>query len=82
MFELQASDAGRALPVFQGRAHCVPLHAVIEGNSPGRTFVDDVRDPGVLKEMRERLPRARTIPQIFIDGEHVGGYDDLKFRFG
>ena len=42
----------------------------------------DVRDPDVLNEMRERLPRSRTIPQIFIDGEHIGGYDDLRLKFG
>ncbi|MDZ4096118.1 MAG: glutaredoxin domain-containing protein [Paracoccaceae bacterium] len=40
----------------------------------------DVSQPEVLAEMRARLPRARTIPQIFIDGEHVGGFDDLRDR--
>lgn len=25
-----------------------------------------------------RLPRARAIPQIFIDGEHIGGCEDLE----
>lgn len=45
----------------------------------GLTFRErDIADPEVLKEMRERLPRARTIPQIFIDGQHIGGYDDLR----
>ncbi|NNE21002.1 MAG: glutaredoxin 3 [Rhizobiales bacterium] len=42
----------------------------------------DVSDPAVLKEMRERLPRSKSIPQIFIDGEHIGGYDDLRLKFG
>lgn len=37
-----------------------------------------VVDPVVLAEMRKRVPFAKTIPQVFIDGEHVGGYDDLK----
>lgn len=31
-----------------------------------------------LDEVTRRVPTARTIPQIFIDGEHVGGFDDLK----
>jgi glutaredoxin 3 len=26
----------------------------------------------------ERLPTARTVPQIWIDGAHVGGCDDLE----
>ena len=29
------------------------------------------------KEMMERAPTARTVPQIFIGDVHVGGYDDL-----
>jgi glutaredoxin 3 len=28
-------------------------------------------------EMAERAPGARTVPQIFIGGTHVGGCDDL-----
>lgn len=28
-------------------------------------------------EMRERAAGRNTVPQIFIDGEHVGGCDDL-----
>lgn len=29
------------------------------------------------KEMQERAPDARTVPQIFIGDYHVGGSDDL-----
>jgi glutaredoxin 3 len=29
------------------------------------------------KEMQERVPQARTVPQIFIDNMHVGGCDEL-----
>lgn len=28
-------------------------------------------------EMRERKPDAMTVPQIFIDGQAIGGSDDL-----
>ena len=28
-------------------------------------------------EMAERTGGAKTIPQIFINGEHIGGYDDI-----
>ena len=28
-------------------------------------------------EMLERVPDARTVPQIFIDGTPIGGCDDL-----
>ena len=29
-------------------------------------------------ELLRRLPRSKTIPQIFIDGEHIGGCEDLE----
>lgn len=34
-------------------------------------------DPAKRQEMEARVPGARTVPQIFIDGFHVGGCDDL-----
>jgi len=33
-------------------------------------------DQGLMREMLERSQR-RTVPQIFIDDYHVGGYDDM-----
>jgi glutaredoxin 3 len=33
--------------------------------------------PGKRDEMLERAPGRTTVPQIFIDGRHVGGSDDL-----
>ncbi len=29
-------------------------------------------------ELFERLPSARSVPQIFINGEHIGGFAELK----
>ncbi|MDP2740147.1 MAG: glutaredoxin domain-containing protein [Pseudorhodobacter sp.] len=44
-------------------------------------FVErDISYAEALAEMRQRLPHARTIPQIFVGDEHVGGYDDLSHR--
>jgi glutaredoxin 3 len=37
--------------------------------------VDITRD-----EFLETFPNARTVPQIILDGEHVGGYDALAMR--
>lgn len=33
--------------------------------------------PGKKTEMMERANGGRTVPQIFIDGVHIGGSDDL-----
>ena len=34
-------------------------------------------DPDVRQAMTERAHGRRTVPQIFIDDAHVGGYDDM-----
>ena len=34
-------------------------------------------DPGLRQEMLGRANGRFTVPQIFIDGRHVGGSDDL-----
>jgi glutaredoxin 3 len=35
------------------------------------------RDPVRQAEMLQRSFQRRSVPQIFIDGRHVGGYDEL-----
>ena len=39
--------------------------------------VHSADDPKIFKEMLERNPQARTVPQIFIDDKLIGGYTDL-----
>ncbi|KAA5604890.1 glutaredoxin 3 [Roseospira marina] len=34
-------------------------------------------NPGRRAEMRTRSGGANTVPQIFIDGQHIGGCDEL-----
>lgn len=38
---------------------------------------DVTMTPGKREEMMGRAGGRHTVPQIFIDGEHVGGCDDL-----
>jgi glutaredoxin 3 len=40
-----------------------------------KVYID--RDPARRTEMMEKTGR-RTVPQIYIDDTHVGGYDDLS----
>lgn len=35
------------------------------------------KEPERLDELRARRPSARTMPQIFIGGQGIGGCDDL-----
>lgn len=41
------------------------------------TEIDVLSDPARKPEMIERANGKRTVPQIFIDGAHVGGCDEL-----
>jgi glutaredoxin len=38
-------------------------------------------DPKIFSEMMERNPQARTVPQIFIDDQLIGGYTDLIEKY-
>ncbi len=65
--------------VFSGPncGYCARAKALLERK--GVAFTDhDVSDPTQRDEMLRRVPRARAIPQIFIDGEHIGGFEDLE----
>ena len=39
--------------------------------------IDVTSDSDACAEMRQRAEGRRTVPQIFIDDMHIGGYDDL-----
>lgn len=32
------------------------------------------------EDLLERAPNARTVPQIWLDGEHIGGYTELAAK--
>ena len=38
-------------------------------------------DPNIFDELMKRNPYARTLPQIFIDDELIGGYTDLIEKY-
>ena len=42
-------------------------------------YYDIEKDPDQKAKMFERAPVGiKTVPQIFLDGEYVGGYSDLR----
>jgi glutaredoxin 3 len=42
------------------------------------TEINVISQPEMRREMTQRAGGRRTVPQIFIGGRHVGGYDDLS----
>jgi glutaredoxin 3 len=56
--------------------YCVRAKMLLQrkGVEPEERRIEGSRE--LMREMLERS-RRRTVPQIFIDDRHVGGYDDL-----
>lgn len=40
-----------------------------------------IGDGWTKEELLENLPNARTVPQIFIDEQYIGGFQELKQHF-
>lgn len=58
--------------------YCVMAEKLL--NKKGVTQIDKIRvdlEPERMSEMIERTGR-RTVPQIYIDDFHVGGFDDMS----
>ena len=47
--------------------------------SKGAAFedIDVMADPGRRQEMVKRARGRNSVPQIFIDGQHIGGWQEL-----
>jgi len=56
--------------------YCVRAKALLTRKGVDFEEVRIEGDRGLIREMIERSGR-RTVPQIFIEDFHVGGYDDL-----
>lgn len=57
-------------------AYCVRARRLLE--KKGVAFRElKVDQSSELRAEMERLSQRRTIPQIFIHGRHIGGFDDM-----
>ena len=57
--------------------YCSRARALLEHKGVTFTEIDIMEEPGRRDEMIRRAGGLRTVPQIFIDGEHIGGCDDM-----
>jgi RimJ/RimL family protein N-acetyltransferase len=60
--ELKPNEFKRVRPLFQGFDYSLSIHAAIEGNNPGRIFVDNVYDP--------RTALALTVEGYLLAGDN------------
>ena len=56
---------------------CVQAKALLE--SRGIEYEErNVSQDWTREQLLEAVPDARTLPQIFLDGQHIGGFTDLR----
>jgi glutaredoxin 3 len=57
--------------------YCTAAKALLRSKKVQFEEIDVTDDPGRRIEM-EKLSQRRTVPQIFVDGKPIGGYDEAR----
>ncbi len=57
--------------------YCARARHLLASKGVSFTEIDVEQVDGSREEMQQRSGRS-SVPQIFIGGQHVGGYDDLR----
>ena len=57
--------------------YCARAKTLLQKKGVAYQEYDVDMDPDLRQVMRERAGGLTTVPQIFIDGVHVGGSDDI-----
>lgn len=57
--------------------YCHAAKSLLSGKGVSFEETDVSRDPALRQAMTQRANGRRTVPQIFIDGQHIGGSDEL-----
>lgn len=61
--------------------YCTKAMALLDQLGIPYTEIDMSKQPEKMDELRARAPHARTVPQIFIGNQSIGGCDDLYALF-
>ena len=56
---------------------CVRAKSLLDAKGAAFKEIDVRQNPEWFEEMVQRANGRRTVPQIFVDDHHVGGFDDL-----
>jgi glutaredoxin 3 len=56
--------------------YCARAKGLLDKKGAAYTEMDVIEDDAKRNEMRTRSKRT-TVPQIFINGQHIGGSDEL-----
>jgi glutaredoxin 3 len=57
--------------------YCTRARALLDRKGVDYTEIDIIEEPARRTEMVRRAGGRTSVPQIFINGEHIGGSDEL-----
>lgn len=61
-----------------GCPYCVAAKALLDKKGVSYDEYDITMGGPRRAEMQERVPGARTVPQVLVDGQPYGGFDDIN----
>ncbi len=61
----------------EGCPYCVKAKALLDRKGASYEEIDVTNDDDARRRLVEKANGLRTVPQIFINGAHIGGCDDL-----
>tara|TARA_B100001113_G_C20932092_1_gene544847 strand:+ start:28 stop:282 length:255 start_codon:yes stop_codon:yes gene_type:complete len=59
-------------------SYCEAAKRLLTRNKAPYNEINIATVEGAMNEMIEKANGKRTIPQIFFDNEHIGGYDEVR----
>jgi len=62
---------------MNGCPYCDKAKALLENNGIKYEERNIMSEEWSKEQLLEAVPGARTVPQIFLNGEYVGGYNEL-----
>jgi glutaredoxin 3 len=57
--------------------YCIKAKNLLKQKGQSWKEIDVSQDPAIRDDMVAKAGGRRTVPQIFINGQHIGGSDDL-----
>ena len=57
---------------------CDAAKKLLTRNSIEYKEINIATEDGAMDEMIKKANGKRTVPQIFLDDQHIGGYDDVR----
>ena len=58
--------------------YCDAAKRLLTRNNATYVEIDIGKVDGAMEEMIKKANGKRTIPQIFFDDQHIGGYDEVR----